>query len=250
MSATDLIFDPEGDVIIVLKNPSVASVSRDGPKDYDPPSSQMTAPGKSVITTTNLSRIAPKGGPFQLTTPDTPNSKNQPEAADETSDNNEDIEMRVSSSQLALVSPYFRAMLRGGWKEGQFLRVDGSLRLYAEVWDWNALTIIMNIIHCRFRRVPREINLEMMAKVLVMVDYFECDEMIEPFSREWLGQMKPTPPNLTDLNLRDITLWIWVSWELRLKDHFKTATYLAAQYSRGPLQGLGLPIPEKIIGGS
>jgi hypothetical protein len=92
------------------------------------------------------------------------------------------VRMRVSSSHLILASSYFKRMLRGGWKEDCTLCAEGCLTIYVEDWDPDALLILMNIIHGHTRKVPRTVSLEMLAKLAVLVDYYECIEVVEVLS--------------------------------------------------------------------
>jgi hypothetical protein len=153
--------------------------------------------------------------------------------------------MRVSSSHLALASPYFKRMLRGGWKEGHTLRSDGGVHLDVKEWDHEALLILMNIIHGHTRKVPRLVSLEVLAKIAVLVDYYECVEVVEVFSDMWINQLEKQPPRIYS---RDLILWICISWVFRLSKQFTVATRIALKQSRGPIQTLGLPIPGGVVG--
>ena len=106
------------------------------------------------------------------------------------------VEMRVSSRPLILASPYFSRLLKGDWKESKGLQAQRCLRLEDSDWDADALEILMNIIHNRPRRVPKLISLEMLAKVAVLVDYYECLEVVEMFSPGWIARLKQNEPML------------------------------------------------------
>ncbi|KAL1962147.1 hypothetical protein VTN77DRAFT_551 [Rasamsonia byssochlamydoides] len=249
MAGTIHEFDPDGDVILVLKNPSTDFAVWDDSKDYPLPYSTPPTPATPGAPSPISSPASPQRSPsepIELAIHAASKNHTQPAASGEAPSKDDVIHMRVSSSHLSLASSYFKAMLRGGWEEGQDLRRDGFLRVCEEGWDPEALTIVMNIIHGHFRDVPREVSLEMLAKVIVIADYFKCVEIIEPFSERWIDHLGVHLSQMKDL--RNIVLWVWISWTLRLSEKFELATFLASKYSRGPLQTLGLPIPEKIIG--
>lgn len=44
-----------------------------------------------------------------------------------------------------------------------------------------ALLSLMQIVNGRTRSVPGEVNLEMLAEIAVLVDYFDCLEAVEVF---------------------------------------------------------------------
>ncbi|MCJ1307678.1 hypothetical protein MMC25_001326 [Agyrium rufum] len=120
-------------------------------------------------------------------------------------------EIRVSSRHLILASSYFRRMLQGDWKEAKSLQSDESLLIEETEWDAVAVRIIMDLIHGQFRRVPKAISLEMLAKIAVVVDYYQCLEVVEIFSGAWIASLKQTVPESYS---RNTMLWIWISWML------------------------------------
>jgi hypothetical protein len=156
------------------------------------------------------------------------------------------VRMRVSSSHLILASPYFKRMLRGDWKEACTLRAEGRLTIYVEEdWDPDALLILMNIIHGHTRKVTRTVSLEMLAKLAVLVDYYQCPEVVEVFSEMWINQLKGTLPETYS---RDLILWICISWVFHQSYEFEVTTGIALMQSEGPMQTLRLPIPKIIVG--
>ncbi|OCK73849.1 hypothetical protein K432DRAFT_430359 [Lepidopterella palustris CBS 459.81] len=154
------------------------------------------------------------------------------------------IEIRVSSRHLILASSHFRRMLKGDWKEAKSLQLDGCLHIEETDWDADALRIVMDIIHGRFRRVPKVISLEMLAKIAVIVDYYECHEVVELFSSMWIQSLKHTVPASYS---RNIILWMSISWVFQQPDLFRSTTIITTKNCRGTVQTMGLPIPDQII---
>ncbi len=155
------------------------------------------------------------------------------------------IRLRVSSRHLSLASPYFKVALNGPWREAASTSTDGSHSIYADDWDSEAFLILMHIIHGRNRQVPRRVSLELLAKISVLIDYYECHEAVELFSELWLRELKSQLPAQPG---RELTLWLCVSWILGAADIFASTTSIALRQSQGPLATLGLPIPERIVG--
>ncbi|KAK7931237.1 hypothetical protein PG985_001949 [Apiospora marii] len=157
--------------------------------------------------------------------------------------NQADIRMRLSSRHLILASTYFKKMLLGSWREST--GVSGSSHLVdAEGWDENALRILMNIIHGRTRSVPRFVSLETLAKIAVLVDYYECHEVVELVIPIWIDRLKWRLPQEC---CRDLVLWCLVSRVFSQADLFQTVTKTAVNKCKGPLPALDLPIPGTLV---
>jgi hypothetical protein len=85
----------------------------------------------------------------------------------------------------------------------------------------------------------------MLAKIAVLADYYKCVEVVEICSEIWINKLKK---NLPERYSRDLILWILVSWIFRQAKLFRVVTGIALKESRGRIQTLGLPIPERIVG--
>lgn len=155
-----------------------------------------------------------------------------------------EVRLRVSSRHLILASPYFNRMLKGPWKESS-INSGSPYTVSASDWDVEALLILMNIIHGQVRKVPRSLSLEMIAKVAVIVDYYQCVEVVEIFAERWLMKL-PVPSKR--MYYRDLVLRLFVSWMFSEDEVFESLTGRALYSSRGPLNPLDLPIPQAILG--
>ncbi|KAF2258087.1 hypothetical protein CC78DRAFT_572744 [Lojkania enalia] len=144
------------------------------------------------------------------------------------------IQYQVSSRHLMLASPWFkRALMREGWSE--------SNRDADE-----AFLILMNILHLRNRQVPRTLSLELLAKIAVLIDYYECSEAVEVFSDLWTSRLKKTV-DIPNLFTRDLVLWLCVSWVFRMPVQFEQVTRVAITQSIDEtFDTLELPIPLKV----
>ncbi|KAJ4294417.1 hypothetical protein N0V90_008107 [Kalmusia sp. IMI 367209] len=153
----------------------------------------------------------------------------------------------VSSRHLMLASPWFkRALTNKGWTESGRDKKDGLFHLTAIDWDSEAFLVMLNIFHIRNRQVPRNICfLDFLAKMAVLVDYYECSEAVELYIDMWVDDLK-TKIAIPAVYNRDLVLWIWISWVFDLEEQFKSATLVAIQRCTAPLCTLGLPIPSEI----
>jgi hypothetical protein len=158
------------------------------------------------------------------------------------------IHFHVCSGNLMSASPWFnRVLQKNGWIESIRNGEDKHLYVYAEDWDEDAFLILMNIFHVRNRKVPRTISLEMLAKIALLVDYYDCAEAIEQFTEIWVADLRTTGPIPTTY-CRDLILWIWVSWIFKLPDRYQESTEIAIKQCTESIRNLGLPIPSWITG--
>ena len=107
------------------------------------------------------------------------------------------------------------------------------------------MLIVMNIIHGRTRRVPRFVDLDMLTRLAVLVDYLECHEVIEPFSDRWIDDLKGS---ITVTYSKVLIQWLCISLIFRKACQFKAVTRTAIRQTKGPIQTLGLPIRESVVG--
>ncbi|KAJ5183240.1 hypothetical protein N7492_000856 [Penicillium capsulatum] len=152
--------------------------------------------------------------------------------------------IQVSAKHLMLASPVFKKILTGGWKESITYFQQGSIEITAESWDIEALMILLRVIHGKYHHVPRKLTLEMLAKIGVIADYYDCKETMYFLTDMWILNMEeniPTEPS------RDLMLWLWIAWFFELPSQFKLSTSIAMSQSEGWIDMLGLPIPDNII---
>ncbi|KAL5866394.1 hypothetical protein ACKVWC_011429 [Pyricularia oryzae] len=147
-----------------------------------------------------------------------------------------EVRFRLSSKHMILASPYFKTMLGGPWREADELEVE------AEDWDTEALLILMRVIHGQNQHVPRLIKLELLAKIAVLVDYYQCRDAIDLAAEIWIQQL--TPPEEPSKNL---VFWLLISSVFRREEIFRAMTTIALRQSQGPLRAFNLPIPESIL---
>ncbi|KAF4209119.1 hypothetical protein CNMCM8927_007486 [Aspergillus lentulus] len=204
MTGAHHILDPDGDLVLVFSVTNRQTVILNGNIAQEP-SKQVTAADSQ-----------------------TSGSSNQPAAAEqigqqETSkDANEDqqVHVRVSSKHLALASPVFRRMLSGPWQEAQNLAAGDRSEIETECWNVGAMLILMNIIHGRGPKVPREITLNALAEIAVLVVYYECYEAVDVMAEIWMDKLLNT---------------------------FTSATRIAATQSQQRIDPGDLPIPQRIL---
>ncbi|RBR18883.1 uncharacterized protein FIESC28_05805 [Fusarium coffeatum] len=118
--------------------------------------------------------------------------------------------MLVSGKHLELASPIFKTMITGPFAEGQ-ADPSGIRNITASDWDPEAFKIILTIIHGYHRDVPRLVSLEMLVKVAMIVDYYQCLESVEVYTDMWLEGLRSDFPKVYG---RDCILFLFTSWAL------------------------------------
>lgn len=140
----------------------------------------------------------------------------------------EAVRYRVSSRHLSLASTQFQKRLQSCWQEGQRLRDDRQVELPVADWDAEAFLILMNIFHGRNRSVPRALSLELLTKVSILVDYYDCPEAVELFADLWLKELetKSFPPSAT--RSRDAVLWVMIAHVFQRPEKLRIASKIAS----------------------
>ncbi|KAJ5667185.1 hypothetical protein N7507_003049 [Penicillium longicatenatum] len=153
--------------------------------------------------------------------------------------------IQVSAKHLIFASPFFKKILTGGWKESITFFQKGSVEITAETWDIEALVIVLRAIHGQHHLIPQKLTLEMLAKVAVIADYYECKNALYLLTDMWIMNMEET---LSTAGSRDLILWLWIAWFFQLPTQFESSTSIAMSQSADCIDTLGLPIPDSVIG--
>ncbi|KAK2036373.1 hypothetical protein LZ31DRAFT_511126 [Colletotrichum somersetense] len=263
------ILDPEGDVVLVLQNPCApfavwdlsekASIQGLNACETENPRS----PEPMLVSATQLmyneelglaNEVEASEEPGLGEEPLTIDTMPPPDRCQENTFNGEQVEsvdtetlpikFILSSRHLILASTYFNTKLKGPWKEATVDSTDGRFYVEASEWDDQAMLLLMRVIHGHNRKVSREITLEMLAKIAVLVDYYGCHEAVELVAGIWIDSLKGCIPLQCN---RDLILWLLISSVFHQRDLFQLVTKTAIQESRAPLPSLELPISLNVI---
>lgn len=153
--------------------------------------------------------------------------------------------IQVSANHLIFSSSVFKRILTGSWKEGITYLQKGSVEVTAESWDIEAFLILLRAIHNKYSHIPRKLTLEMLAKVAVIADYYECKEAVYIMTDIWINNLEERIPTTYS---RDLILWLWVSCFFQLRSQFREITSTVMSRSGNLISGWGLPICDKVIG--
>jgi hypothetical protein len=148
----------------------------------------------------------------------------------------------VSRRHLVSAAPTFERMLsETNWTEGIRNENDGLYHVPAEDWDSEALLYVLQVLHLRNGQVPRTVSLEMLAKIAVLIDFYQCAEALESFTERWVEHLQVTTP-VPSYFCRNLMLWMCIAWVLRLPQEFVQTTTVSIRRDDQELPTLGLPI--------
>ncbi|KAL4951824.1 hypothetical protein BDW69DRAFT_31181 [Aspergillus filifer] len=256
------IIDPDGEVVIILHHanspfaqpdqallPKLGNVVQHAAKEFESSTIPIEEPTPVVVDDPALEAAdepTPEvvGDPATEAADEEPAEKPiEPELICESPGEN-CFRIKVSAKHLILASSVFKNMLTGGWEESIDYLQKGSVEITAESWDIDVFMILLRIIHCKYSRIPQQLDLESLAKIAVLADYYDCKEAIELAAVIWIKALKESVPETYS---RDLVLWVWVSWYFQLPFQFDKATSTAMSWCDNGISNLGLPIPDYVI---
>ncbi|KAF5598097.1 hypothetical protein FPANT_3861 [Fusarium pseudoanthophilum] len=209
---------PDGDLYIVLKSPyfknTVPRVSR-----------RMHGKASSTFIADCLDREHPKWYSRAITTHGYGLKEN--------------VQHRflVSSQTLTTVSPMFKTMLGGGWKESApaVATSPSSATAIREVsthgWNPHALITVLNIIHGRHNDVPKKVSIEFFVKVAAIVDYYQCAEAVSLATNLWRTRLGWH--NIPDDYGNECIMFLCLAWVFSWPEVFKPMAYLVLEKGEG-----------------
>jgi hypothetical protein len=154
-----------------------------------------------------------------------------------------ELRIKASSKHLSLASTPFRKRLAQTHGHSPFVQFDGRVHVRIGGFDPTAVKIVLNILHGKASRVPKELDLETLAKVASFVDAFKCREVVEVYADRWITRLTKTLPARYD---SQCGLWIFVSSVFRQPEIFRATTRLAILQSPGVVGVTGVRLPLNV----
>jgi hypothetical protein len=239
MPSTPYIFDPDGDLVLVLSKPA-ATRNAANPQTTEGTGEDAAerSPKRAAGPPSKRSKKRKRGFP----TPIAP--------AGET----EKISMIVSSKHMVLASPVFKATLQPGrFRKGMQRNAAGQIEVDLPDDDQAVMVIVLNIIHGRNSLVPKQVDMEMLTKLAILVDKYQMEEAVGSCSDSWIDHLlkKEGLSRVHYYSQKQITQrWMAISWVFGREKEFAAITRAAIIGCRGNFadEVVDLPIPEKVLG--
>ncbi|KAL4905062.1 hypothetical protein BDW74DRAFT_178072 [Aspergillus multicolor] len=258
------IIDPDGEVMIVLQNANapfaqpdeatlkgedsdVLDSGRTGGQDALPKQFALKVEAKAAGAGAGVAQpVAQRAAPSNRERSKEPQPS--PAAVKDRADSNPNStthRIQVSAKHLTLASPYFKNVLTGGWKESRTFPEKGFAEITADGWNLDAFLILLRAIHSQNHLIPERLDLETLAQVALIADYYDCKDVIYVWGRTvWL---KAIQRDSLDMYSRELVLSLWISWFFRDAELFTCFTSCAMSTSRGRISVLGLPVPIIVV---
>ncbi|KAJ4123152.1 hypothetical protein NW768_009680 [Fusarium equiseti] len=177
MKKSLLELDPDADALLILQRPNLQQVRPYSEEELSAWGDDVQAKTKAEPATTE--------SPAKPTITEATDLKEitslQPEQKDGTTN---EIVFRVSAKHLSMVSPVFRSMIKGNFKESQ-PNDQGLLEIRTSEWNAQALLILLDIIHCHHSHVPKALSQEIVAHIGLIADYYDCVDIVTVFYEGW-----------------------------------------------------------------
>jgi hypothetical protein len=148
-----------------------------------------------------------------------------------------------------LASRYFLTILSGEFPQAMTLRTQGHVTIPLQD-DLDSMIILLNVIHGAGRKVPRQVSLDVLSKLAVLVSRYEMLSTVEFFSDTWIDNLQRG--GLPKMYNENVLPLVFVFWVFDRPDEFRDMTRLAQRESTEKLEDdVGdMPILHGIIGKS
>ncbi|KAM0341686.1 hypothetical protein ACHAPU_009934 [Fusarium lateritium] len=237
-----LVFAPKGDTELILRRPNFRKLGNS--KNEDNPEETVTVDENEDEGVAPAAPIEAPIEEFQDRTSSINNIQDLRELkpCDDNGQPNE-VRFRVSSAHLILASPVFKAMLEGPFSEG-IRNQNGLFEVKAFEWNTTSMVVLLDIIHGHHRSVGSKVTLGLFTEIAMVVDYYQCNEIVETFAAKWIASYGDA--FLTGYD--DSTMSrLFIGWVFGQRDVFDAMVFDSLSHSKGPLK-TDLPLPNTVLG--
>jgi hypothetical protein len=163
----------------------------------------------------------------------------------------QEMRLRVSSKHLTLASAVFKALLRGGFAESRVLEVGLPAEVRLPDDEPAALLLLLYIIHGQPKKVPKEVSLNTLTHIAVLVDKYELHEVTAAAADAWYDMLERKGMTKNKHSLEELYQFLCISWVFRWTNMFNSMAHSAMLYSEGDIavgKAADLPMPANLLG--
>lgn len=173
-----------------------------------------------------------------------PSSTKQPERIILSS---HEVHCVVSSRHMMLASNFFHLLLGGNSEQAITLRSRGHVTISLDA-DLDAMIVLLNIVHGASRKVPRQVSLDLLTKLAILVRGFSMLETVQFFSDTWIENF--LRDGLPKSYNEDVLPLLFVFWVFDRSTEFRDMTRLAQRQTDEKFEedAGDVPIPRSILG--
>ncbi|KAL2421972.1 hypothetical protein ABEF95_004139 [Exophiala dermatitidis] len=242
-SLLDTVFDPSGDVLLLLPKKAPGSTTDTAEAKVQPPDSTefVGEEDDSINSPTEEGGVGSPSGTEARDDRETSSERSFEETGRPAADGLEPddfIEVTVSSKHLALHSRVFRAMFNGNFREKVQPGSQQPIKVPLPEDNPEAMMLILAIVHGFTRKVPRKVSRDMLLQIALLIDKYEIDETLELFTHMWFKHLKRKSDMEKASSLSD---WIYISFVTRQEVIFNQLTTRAVNISPVPQGKVALP---------
>ncbi|EMC97236.1 hypothetical protein BAUCODRAFT_51931, partial [Baudoinia panamericana UAMH 10762] len=106
--------------------------------------------------------------------------------------------------------------------------------------NFGAMHILLNVIHGWTRRVPRQLDIQILTQVASLIDKYELHETTEIFTDMWFEAVRPA---LLQDHHQNLASRVFICWILQKPSEFNILTRKAILETDCGLENDGAPIP-------
>ncbi|KUJ06373.1 uncharacterized protein LY89DRAFT_743852 [Mollisia scopiformis] len=116
------------------------------------------------------------------------------------------VEGKVSSDSLCQASPVWKKFLFPPWKDHDLPHSIKQIDCTED--DSNALLILLNICHLKFKDVPQSLNYRNLLQVTILCDQYDCVDVVRPWllPSMWLAYEEAESLKLGQER------WLFIAW--------------------------------------
>ncbi|ORY01979.1 hypothetical protein BCR34DRAFT_438224, partial [Clohesyomyces aquaticus] len=148
----------------------------------------------------------------------------------------------VSSKALCLVSPVFRAMLKGGFRESLRLENHTHASHFIPIYDddTQAMATFCGAAHFQTHLIPSQPSTEFMDKFATICDKYNSTGAFRYHATAWLHnwiRLFGTMDNFTDSSLNDLGRLLAFAYVFNCEGEFAQVAWLLFLHHEGPFSG-------------